>query len=305
MSGAAGDVRRLKSDGGTVRLLRVNPPDDLNDAGIDGLEQPLSRAEAAVLVARMRAQMRVSSERAVLRAAEVVRTDDGLAARRFAMIATRSALILVAHPELSVVRRFLGEHPDGSEAADGIPGLIFGLYALLTEQYHAAAEELVDATETVAQRVLVGPDRGLGHATFKVRRDAYALRIAVGHARSVFAVLVHERPHGWGGRAVRLFREIADRIEPIYEDVETVRESLGETVEAYSSVQSNSINEVMKLFTLISLLFLPPTLIASIYGMNFRIPEYAWPNGYAYALGLMAVLTGGIVFWARLRNWLR
>jgi magnesium transporter len=47
-------------------------------------------------------------------------------------------------------------------------------------------------------------------------------------------------------------------------------------------------NDVMRIFSIVSIIFLPPTLVASVYGMNFRImPEINWESGYFYAIGLM------------------
>lgn len=305
-SDGSGVLHLRTGDAGTLLLARVDPPDRPAQANLPGLREALTESEAAIVGGERHTPLHISKRRVVLRAADLVRDGDGgYSLGRFSLIASREALTLVGPPDLPALRRFMESHPEGSLVEDGVAGLLFDLYAQLAERYHAASEVMVDAAEHVAQRVLVGPAKGLAHETFRVRRDAYAVRLAVTRARAAFAVLVHEFPEDWSDRTGALFREVADRLEPIHEDVENVRESLGETVEAYSSVQSNDINEVMKLFTLISLLFLPPTLIASIYGMNFRIPEYHWPQGYAYSLGLMAVLTGVLVLYVRWRRWLR
>lgn len=298
-------LRLRDGHGRDISIFRVDPPEKDGQTSVPWLDGELSEGESAVLEGRLHAQLRIGAERAVMRALDLVHGQEGYSARGLSLIATDDSLTIVAPEKLPVVAQFLARAADGDSAPDGVPGLVFLLYALLAERYHAAGEELVEEAEQVAQRVLIGPKKGLADATFRVRRDAYALRLAVSRARSTFAVLVHERPHGWPERAKELFLEILDRLEPIHEDIENVRESLGETVEAYSSVQANEINEVMRLFTLISMLFLPPTLIASIYGMNFRMPEYHWPQGYAFSLGLMALLTGAMLLYARLRRWLR
>jgi magnesium transporter len=64
-------------------------------------------------------------------------------------------------------------------------------------------------------------------------------------------------------------------------------------------------NAIIKIFSVAAVVFLPPTLIASIYGMNFEVmPELTWPFGYLFALGLM-VLSGALPFWFfRHRGWL-
>ena len=68
---------------------------------------------------------------------------------------------------------------------------------------------------------------------------------------------------------------------------------------------SNRLNEVMKTMTAGSIILMADSLIAGIYGMNFRnIPELSWRYGYAYALLLMAVITGSLAYLFRRAWWL-
>lgn len=64
-------------------------------------------------------------------------------------------------------------------------------------------------------------------------------------------------------------------------------------------------NRIVKIFTVVSLVFLPPTLLASIWGMNFdAMPEMHWKYGYAFALAMM-VLSSALTVWVfRRKNWL-
>jgi magnesium transporter len=64
-------------------------------------------------------------------------------------------------------------------------------------------------------------------------------------------------------------------------------------------------NKVIKIFTVVTVVFLPPTLIASIYGMNFiYIPEFKWMFGYPFALGLMVASSLIILWFFKRRKWL-
>ena len=65
---------------------------------------------------------------------------------------------------------------------------------------------------------------------------------------------------------------------------------LAATLDANLSVTSNNLNVVVKRLTAFTVILMIPTLIAGIYGMNFRhMPELLWPWGYGFALALMAV----------------
>ena len=63
-------------------------------------------------------------------------------------------------------------------------------------------------------------------------------------------------------------------------------------------------NEVFKILTIVSIMGIPPTLIASIYGMNFKIiPELQWTYGYPYALGMIVLSAILPLAWFKWRRW--
>ena len=64
-------------------------------------------------------------------------------------------------------------------------------------------------------------------------------------------------------------------------------------------------NKLIKIFTVVSVIFLPPTLIASIYGMNFRVlPELNWAYGYPFSIMLMVVFSAAVLWYFRRKKWL-
>jgi len=63
-------------------------------------------------------------------------------------------------------------------------------------------------------------------------------------------------------------------------------------------------NEIFKVLTIASVVGIPPTFIASMYGMNFRnMPELSWTWGYEYGLALIAISTILPIIWFKLRGW--
>lgn len=64
-------------------------------------------------------------------------------------------------------------------------------------------------------------------------------------------------------------------------------------------------NKIIKIFTVVSVIFMPPTLIASMYGMNFRnMPELNWKYGYGFSIILMVVFSGVVLWFFRRKKWL-
>jgi magnesium transporter len=111
--------------------------------------------------------------------------------------------------------------------------------------------------------------------------------------------------------AIPFYRDVYDHFLRINDISESYRDLISSLLDAYLSVQSNRMNEVMKTLTLMSTVMLPLTFIAGIYGMNFdpdtspfNMPELRWFLGYPFALLLMAVVAVTILFWFRKKGWI-
>ncbi|MFH1212396.1 MAG: CorA family divalent cation transporter [Candidatus Woesearchaeota archaeon] len=111
---------------------------------------------------------------------------------------------------------------------------------------------------------------------------------------------------------LNLFDDVYDTFIHQIEMVETQRGMLSDSLTVYETVInnnlatiSNSLSNVMKKLTAITLILMIPTLIASIYGMNFKfMPEIGWRYGYILAIGLMAFSVIMTVLYARKKEWI-
>jgi len=98
----------------------------------------------------------------------------------------------------------------------------------------------------------------------------------------------------------------------IYDDLVTLLDYTAFYMEKIDSIQNSLLglitirqNEAVKVFTVLATIFLPATLIASIFGMNFKhMPELDWKYGYPYSLFLMVFTTIVLLLWVRRRGWL-
>lgn len=105
---------------------------------------------------------------------------------------------------------------------------------------------------------------------------------------------------------VRVYlRDAHDHAMQVLDMIESYREMAVSITDIYLSSVSNRLNEVMQTLTIVSTIFIPLSFIAGVYGMNFEnMPELRWPWGYYGALGLMAIVGGGLVAWFWRRGWL-
>lgn len=103
----------------------------------------------------------------------------------------------------------------------------------------------------------------------------------------------------------KYFTELKEQANNLITDIDFELQELDSKMNLIFAIQSHRLNEVMRILTVISVLFIPLTFFAGIYGMNFEyIPELKWRYGYFILLGLMFCMTTGIVMYFRHRKWL-
>jgi len=107
-------------------------------------------------------------------------------------------------------------------------------------------------------------------------------------------------------------RELHDKLTIIVKDINSLIEHIKFSFDRLDYLQDTFLgfvnieqNKIIKMFTVISVIFMPPTLIASIYGMNFEImPELNWKYGYIFSIAMMIFASGIILFYFRRKKWL-
>ena len=107
-------------------------------------------------------------------------------------------------------------------------------------------------------------------------------------------------------KETKLFiRDLHDHTIQIIETVTVFKDALGSLLDLYMSSVSNRMNNVMKVLTIVSTIFIPLTFIAGVYGMNFLImSELEYKNGYYITLITMAIITLLMIFYFKRKKWL-
>ena len=101
------------------------------------------------------------------------------------------------------------------------------------------------------------------------------------------------------------FKELVHNINQASENVDSYRELLTDQLNVYHMIISSRLNEIMKFLTIFSVIFIPLTFIAGIYGTNFDVlPELHFKYGYFIMLGCMGVIAVAMLFYFKRKNWL-
>lgn len=100
------------------------------------------------------------------------------------------------------------------------------------------------------------------------------------------------------------WRDLHDNCVQAVENVEMYREMMGSVTSMYISTLNNKMNEVMKVLTIMASIFIPLTFIVGVYGMNFEnMPELHAKYGYYYILGLMLLISLGMLWYFKRKKW--
>jgi magnesium transporter len=195
------------------------------------------------------------------------------------------------------------------------PGyMCYALTDTILDWYFILLAQIGDSLDGVEDRLYSNADKTIMYDTQQLKRTLIILRRATWPERDKINEMLRTdnpliKPE------VKLFlRDAYDHCIQIMDLIENYKEITTSIIDLYLSMVSNRMNEIMKVLTIISVIFIPLTFIAGIYGMNFarvdpvtnkvmpdNLPELYAPHGYFYALGIMFIIAivQVIVFWKK------
>jgi magnesium transporter len=193
----------------------------------------------------------------------------------------------------------------GSIRKMGADYLLYVLMDAIVDNYFAVLEKVGEKIEEIEDETVSNPSPETLQTIHDLKRQMITLRKSVWPLREVISRL--ER---WESKLINestdiFLRDLYDHTIQVIDAVETFRDMLSGMLDIYMSSVSNRMNEVMKVLTIIATIFLPLTLVAGIYGMNFRLmPELQWEMGYPFALLIMLAVGITMLIYFKRRNWL-
>ncbi len=189
---------------------------------------------------------------------------------------------------------------------NGADYLVYRMLDLLVDQYFVVLDDVGNRLDALQARVLETPtDRAILPDLFDTRQDLLTLRHSILPLRDVLGAL-ERRDSALIQLGTRTYlRDVYDHALNVSESIDTLREMQKASLDIYLSRLSLRQNDVVRVLTVISTVFLPLTFLAGVWGMNFRnMPELEWRNGYYAALGVMALLMVGMFVYFKRRHWL-
>ncbi|MBC8536905.1 magnesium transporter CorA family protein [Feifania hominis] len=194
-------------------------------------------------------------------------------------------------------------------ATDGEPDISFS--KLLCDYFETQAEvhydylsHIEEGIAALEETVTSGRERkSYLNAIAVLRQKQLALKRYFEQLLDLFAGIEANENDLFTERSLQRFHLLAGKTDRLYHSVLNLRDYITQLREAYQAQADLSLNAIMKLFTVITAIFLPLTLLVGWYGMNFQMPEYSYRYAYPVFIAVSLAIIGGLVFYFKKHRW--
>ncbi len=281
-------------------------PDEIKRVGELFNFHPLAIEDAITVQQRPRVDIYGNALFIVLRDPELERLKKGLRALELDMFLGKNFLVTVHQEPVNCIETALAKLTSSPERllGRGADFLAHAIIDLLVDDNLNILNWLDGEISELEEQIFEKPDQKALIAIANLRKNILYLQRILGPQLELIRKLSGE----WLPfihKSLRIyFRDVYDNLARINDTIYNYREIVTTDMAIHQAVVSNKLNEIMKTLAIIATIILPPTLVASIYGMNFQfMPELNWKYGYLWALGLMLAIGGGIYYFFKRKGW--
>jgi len=171
--------------------------------------------------------------------------------------------------------------------------------------FFSVLDEIEATIDKIEDRIFEKTDKKTIEQIFQVKKTLIYFHKSLTANREVITAIEKEYLPHISKKDIRQFRILYNDVVQLIDMESTYRDVLTGTLDIYLSSVSNNLSIVMKKLTAMASFILVPTLIAGIYGMNFKfMPELNWEYGYYASLGLMAFSVFGMYMYFKRKGWI-
>lgn len=184
--------------------------------------------------------------------------------------------------------------------------LLFRMLEAITDNYFEVLDDIVDNIEKIESRMLTNHRNDTlkrieveKRKLIELRKIVFPLKDIVSQLDKSESTFIKKENHYY-------FSDLKDNCLTILDEIDANKQILEGMANLYYAVQGQRMNEIMKLLTIISTIFIPLTFIVGVYGMNFDyMPELRMKYGYFFTIGVMALIAILLLIYFNRRGWLK
>lgn len=184
--------------------------------------------------------------------------------------------------------------------------LLFRMLEAITDNYFEVLDDIVENIEKIEARMLTNHRNDTlkrieveKRKLIELRKIVFPLKDIVSQLDKSESAFIKKENHYY-------FSDLKDNCLTILDEIDANKQILEGMANLYYAVQGQRMNEIMKLLTVISTIFIPLTFIVGVYGMNFNyMPELRMKYGYFFTIGFMALIAILLLIYFKKRGWLK
>jgi len=189
--------------------------------------------------------------------------------------------------------------------SSGTDYLAFALLDIVIDNYIYIISILGDKIEGLEESLLLDPKKSLIDEINSYKRELNFLRKNTNPAKEMILSLSKMESEFIAETTYVHYKELLDNINQATESSDSYREILSDQLNIYHTIISSRLNDIMKFLTVFSVIFIPLTFIAGVYGTNFDVlPELHFKYSYFVMLGIMLIVAIGMLIYFKRKKWL-
>lgn len=178
-------------------------------------------------------------------------------------------LIVTHDVEMPLVSEVFERYIRQPERHD-ISGLLYEVLDALIDEYFPLLDSIAERSEQIDEAIFRGFETTRLQALLELRRDLTLLRRVIAPERDSINVLLRRDPAIIDPSRVPYFQDLYDHLIRVTDSIDSYRDLLGGSLDAFLSVENNRLSDVVRKLTIVSTIFLPLTFVTGFFGMNFE-----------------------------------
>lgn len=192
----------------------------------------------------------------------------------------------------------------GTFRARGSDYLLYALMDSIVDYYFLVIEKLGERIEDLENDLLEKPNQNSMLKLHSFRSEILTLRRSVYPLREIISRMEKTEDSLFVAETRIFIRDLYDHTIQVIETIEVYRDMASSMMDLYMNSQSNKMNSIMKVLTIVSTIFIPLTFIVGVYGMNFNMPELQYNWAYYVVWATMIAIAAGMILYFKKKGWL-
>ena len=192
----------------------------------------------------------------------------------------------------------------GKVRKKGADYLLYRLIDIIVDNYYNVLDKVGDFIEEIEENVYEDPSNKTFYKIQSLKKELIYLRKALYPLREALSKIVKGESEFIQEENMRYYSDVYDHVAHLIDSLDTYKDLISSLLDIHINAMNTKLNEVMKVLTVFSTIFMPLTFIVGVYGMNFDVmPELRWPWGYYGVWGVMLVIVIVMIMYFRKKRW--